>query len=914
MLLGRAVECARIEALLTDARRRVSGALVIRGEPGIGKTALLDYARTQARDMVVLRSRGVQSETDLPFSGLAELLAPVTDAISGIPEPQAAAIAGALALGPPTAIDRFRVSAATLSVLAAAAEEDPLLAIVDDAHWLDASSAEALLFAARRLGSEGVVMLFGLRGETENLPGVAALPELILGGLDEESAATLATAVLGRSVPSRVGSRLRAATGGNPLAIIEAVTAMELGDLLGDGALLESLPILSAEQAFMRNITRLPEPVRRALAVTAANDSNDTASLYDALRRLAIDPDALLRAEDANLIAVDANTVTFRHPLIRSAAYHAVPPSDRRQIHRALADAFAERGKTDRSAWHLAASSPEPDEAVASALEAAAGDALARTGYSGAANAFERAARLTPGSRERARRLLQAANACFLAGELDRASDLVDVALELSDDPVLQADLRNLQGRLLMWLSPSRARGIVLEEADRAPDKERAATALVTAAMTCIQEGRLEEAVEHSHRAVDVGQGLEGPVPIATYMALATSLGCRGDIQRAREIAMRVLAVLLNVPAPEGQGELASFGLVLGWLELYEEASRFLDAFIRDMRALSAPSALPYPLAAKARIDFRVGAWDESLANAHEAVELSVETRQTASLAHSLLCLAETEAGRGAESDCREHVAAGLELERKTGAESLQTLGAHALGLLELGAGRPADAIPHLERAAKLARKHGLGNPNVVTWHADLFEAYLAVGRRHDANQILTELDDVVRLSESPSASVSAVRCRALKGTKDDFEPQFAEALELHAGLPRPFERARTDLYFGQRLRREGRRSDARVHLRAAMEIFDELGATGWIETARQELHATGDAVRRQPRGSRELTPQELRVALVIAKGASNREAAAALFLSAKTIEFHLANIYRKLGLRSRTELAAAFARHESSR
>jgi len=423
VLLCRQDACARVDILLAHARAGRSGALLVRGDAGIGKSALLRFAHERAGDLLVLRARGIETESEIPFSGLADLFRPVLGRLDRIPSAQADALAGALALRPPVPAARFSVSAATLSLLAAAAEDGGVLVLVDDLQWLDAESAEALLYATRRLGDEGVAVLLAHREGEPARVEAGGLPQLTLDGIDAEAARKLLDQTFARPIAPSAVERLVELTAGNPLALAEIPALLTDAQLAGDEPIPEPLPATAAvERRFRGRADALGPQARRALLAAAADDSGDLNTILAAARALGAEPHDLQEAELAELVAVEAGRLEFRHPLVRSAVYHGATPPERRAAHRALAEALDAPAAADRRAWHLAAATLEPNEDVARALEEAAGHALSRSGYAAAASAFHRAARLTPVREARAFRLLRAADASQLGGGFARAS------------------------------------------------------------------------------------------------------------------------------------------------------------------------------------------------------------------------------------------------------------------------------------------------------------------------------------------------------------------------------------------------------------------------------------------------------------------------------------------------------------
>ncbi len=913
MLLGRDVECARLERLLAEARAGSSSALVIRGDAGIGKTALCEWAAERADGMTVLKALGAESESELPFSALSDLLRPVLPWLGAIPAPQRAALEGALAIGPPVGGDRFTVCAATLSILAAAEEEAPLLAIVDDAQWLDASSAEALLFAARRLDAEGIVVLFAARERGMDGLGRTGLSELRLEGLEPEAARSLLLEHARSPIADPVAAELVAATRGNPLALIEIPRFLSESQLAGQVPLPEPLPMgPTLEQAFLHRVEELPDEVERALLVAAASDTGDLEQITKAVEAMGLSAAALDRAEIEGLVTLDGGRLEFRHPLVRSAVYHGALPAARRAVHRVLAEASTGEQSAERRAWHLAAATPAPDDDVANALEDAALSARRRGGHAAASSAFERAARLTPGDEERARRLLEAADDARRAGEFEQAVELLAEALEATDDPIVRADVQHLRGVLETWRgSPMSAHELLVAEAPRIEERDpaKAALMLADAAWPCFMAGEIHEGLATARRACEVAERAGDVERILTSVLLGMALILRGEDTSGAEILLRVRPLLEESDALSRAEQ-----LVLGaahaftWIEEHAVARRLLARVIDDGRARSSPGTLPYALASLSELDFRTGNWASAYAGGSEALRLATETGQASGVSFSLVCLARIEAAQGREADCRAHANRAFEL-AAFGVRSIVAYAASALGLLELGLGRSDAAIGHLENMARVIPRHGIGETNVVQWAADLIEAYIRSGRTREAERALAELEERARATERTWAHAVAARCRGLLASDEEFDTEFEEAFRWHERTPTPFDRARTELCYGERLRRARRRIDARERLRSALETFERLDAAPWEERVHSELAAAGEKTRRrETSAAQELTPQELQVALIVAQGATNREAGAALFLSPKTIEAHLGRIYRKLRVRSRTELASRLA------
>jgi DNA-binding CsgD family transcriptional regulator len=909
-LIGREAETTRIAALLSDAQRGRSRALLVRGEAGIGKSSLLRYAIGQAGGMIVLRARGVESESELAFAALGDLFRPVLDHLIQLPEPQAAALAGALGLTPPVAGDRFTICAGTLNLLAAVAEVAPVLAIVDDAQWLDTSSAEALLFAARRLDSEGVALLLAVREGEAGAFSASGLDHLVLAGLGHEHARELLSRRLTQEPAPEVAERLVRGTQGNPLALVEIPALLSEGQLAGSEPMEAPLPATPAvERAFLRQIEALDEEARGALLVAAASESGRLDVIEGALGALGLDPKALEPAEKAGLISVERDVLEFRHPLLRAAVYHSATSGARRKTHNALAKTAAGE-LPDRRAWHLAAAAAELDEEVASALEEAALEARERGGHAEAALALERAARLSADEGEQARRLFEAADDTRIAGRPDRALELLEGALLTTREPHARAGIQHLRGAVEMWSgAPRDAHRLLVEEASRVSglDPGKAARMLTDAAWACLMGADIRAGLETAERARSAADKASSTTQIHAAGVLGVALLLSGRTGEAFPLLERFQPLLESTDFGRVR-QLVTPAQVLTWIEEYDLARRLFTQMIDAARSQSALGYLSYPLAGLSELDFRTGNWAAAYAGAAEAIRIAQETGQDVTHAFSLVCLARVEAAQGREEDCRAHVIRATEI-APVEIGAIFAYAISALGFLELGLGRSDDASGYLEPLARQVQKRGLGEPAVVQWAPDLIEAHLRTGRAEDAAR---ELEVFARQAEETKrnwALAAAARCRGLLASEEEFEVSFVQAIDLHARTPTPFEQARTELCLGERLRRSRRGTDAREPLRSALETFERLGADPWAERARIELAASGETTqRRSPSASNQLTPQELQVALVVGQGATNREAGATLFLSPKTIDAHLGRIYRKLSIRSRTELARLLA------
>ena len=631
-----------------------------------------------------------------------------------------------------------------------------------------------------------------------------------------------------------------------------------------------------------------------------------------ALANAELPPDALEPAEAAGLLTLRGREIEFDHPLVRAAVYHGGSPAERRDAHRALADAFPARSA--EKAWHRAAAAPMPDAGVAQALMDAAGDARGRAAFAAAARGFARAGELHTDDDERGRAMLEAAGAATIAGDLRRAFELAEQGARIAADPLLQSDLRAMAARTQMRLGdPLRAGQALVREAERveALDPVRAGTFLLESAVTHMIDGTLRAMAETALRVREVTAGEAPGLEFLATLLTAEAYLALGETAAGDELLQACEPVLLGdepvLGPPEVLGMAAHASV---WTERFERAEALFDRLIGSLRDVGAAGSLVYPLAARSHLDFRTGRWPAALAGADESVRLARETGQESLLAHGLGALAEVEAGLGRAEAAREHANESVALCQAQGAPATAIYGAGALCLLELGLGNLDAARDHGLAAERAFGETEGDEPGVVRYAPDLIEVLWRLG---EADEVPARIDELARQADRPLHSwTQAVveRLRGLMASDDEVDAHFARALELHAQTRQPFETARTQLLHGERLRRAKRRADARAPLSAALSTFERLGADPWTERTRSELRATGG-----PTGSAapaiatdELTAQELQIALQVAQGRTNREVAAALFLSAKTIEYHLGSIYRKLGIRRRGELAGVLA------
>jgi DNA-binding CsgD family transcriptional regulator len=913
-LVGRDAELLRIETLLHDARRGEGSALVIEGEAGVGKSVLLEHARRSADAMTVLEARGVPTESDLAFAALQSVVGPVLDHLPELPDAQRHALAGSVGLVAPGPHDRFAVGAGTLALLSRVAEEQPCLTVVDDAHWIDRSSAQALAFAARRMHADAIALLFAVRTEEPIGFDAPDLPHLTLRGIDAMASGELLSRVHGRRPAPTVAEQLHRATGGNPLALIELSDQLSASQLSGREPLPYPLPAgAQLGAALGRRIDALPTSTRRALVVVAASESGASLEVTGALDAMAIDPRALEAAEAAGVISADRGAISFRHPLLRSAAYHASSAADRRAAHGALAVALAGESVADRRAWHLAAASPGPDESIAEELDEAALRASARGAPSSAAGAYALAARLSTTADRRVRRLLRAAEQHQLLGQTPTALRLAEEALAATDDPIERAEVEHLRAQLAFMVDPiERTRSVLESHAARAEDAApgRAAMMLSDLALIHAMAGEPRPSLAAARRSHAAGARAGGPPAVVGTLILGTILIMCGEAAEGMPLLLEAEPLALTADLSPALQLAVGFAQACMYAEDYDRAEAVVARLVSLGRTQSAPGALPYPLATSAEIAFRRGDWLAARAHATESVELARETGQRVELAYSLTCLAHVEAGETREDDCRRHLDEASELSRSLAIGSLQFIGDAIRGLLYLGLGDFHEAALRLEICGETARVTGLGEPGVFPWGAELVESQLRSGNEDGARASLAFFRGLAERTARRGALEGVARCDGLLAADEGFDGHFERALALSRSA---FERARTELCFAERLRRVRRRREARPLLRHALQTFERLGAVAWAARARSELVATGERLS-APVGralAHQLTPKELQVARIIATGATNREAAAALFLSPRTVEAHLDHIYRKLDLRSRSELAHRFGLEE---
>src|SRR5271166_5570675 len=899
MLVGRSAEREALRGLLARAAEGFSGAAVLRGEPGAGKTALLEdtVAAAVAAGLQTARLTGVEPETQLGYAGLHRLLLPFASRLDRLPAPQRDALRSTFGEIAGSPADRFLVALGALTLLADVASAAPLLCVVDDVQWLDPESAVVLGFVARRLYAERVVLLFAVREPAGQVPALADVPELVLGGLDDGAALELLASLAPGRLSPAVGARVIAETGGNPLAGAEA-----LPDPLPAGG--------SLEQVFGRRVRRLPPEARMLLAVAAAEPAGSQALVWRAARHLGIDPDAAVAADLGGLAEVGPQ-VEFRHPLIRSVIYYATPLRQRRLIHQALA--AGDGSEPDRVAWHLGMAAAGPDEAVAARLEQAAGRARDRGGYAATVTFLSRAAELSEDEGQHARRLLAAAEAALTAGQPQRAGALLEQATPKLGDPLARAQARRLRGTIRLALGQAGEVPSILLEAARAlapADPRGAREALLAALDAALYIGW------SASRAVlsEIAQAARALPAAGEPEASATDLLLDGFAARAADGYPAAVPLLRRVIALLRVGDLSPQeglrGLALGCVaaaELWDDQAQHALAsrWVRLARDYGALTALPVALNLQSIFaEVPAGRFDAARACCAERSEISAATGNPGIVGTAGTVELFELAWRGHGTDAR-RVAAAVAREAIDAGHGAQSIFAqYCLAVLELGLGNYQAALQSAlsvyEDDAPFLGTHVL---------PDLVEAAARCEQTGSAGAALGRLAERAAAAGTPLALGLLARSKALLASDADAEPLYAEAIgHLGQCRARP-QLARAHLVYGEWLRRQRRRRDAREQLRTAHDMLTSMGAEAFAERARVELLATGERARRRTaETAEEFTPQEAQIARLVSQGQSNRDIAAQLFLSPSTVDYHLRKVFRKTGVISRTQLARTMA------
>ena len=902
-LLDREGERAAVDGLLGDLRSGRGRALVVRGEAGVGKSALLEYLAGAAAGMRVVRAVGVESEMELAFAGLHQLCAPLLDWLEGLAAVQRDALAVALGLRAGVAPDTFLVGLAVLTLLAEAGEERPLLCVVDDGQWLDRASAQVLGFAARRLLAEPVGLVFAAREPGEQFRGVA---ELEVRGLPDHDARTLLGSVVGFGLDEQVRDRIVAEANGNPLALLELPRGLGPAQLAGGFGLVAAQPVPARiEQGFRRRIEALPGGTRSLMLVAAAEPTGDSALVWRAAERLAIPAPAATAAQADGLLEIGTR-VRFRHPLVRSAAYSAASPPERRAAHRALAEVTDRDRDPDRRAWHLAAAAPGPDEEVAAELERSAGRAQARGGMAAAAAFLQRAVELTSEPARRSGRALAAAQASTQAGALDAAAELLNVAMAGPLDELQQARASLLRGQAAFASTEGGDAPALLVKAARQLEPLDAALARQTYldawhaaffAGLFAGAGDLHE-VSRAARSAPPPAGT--PRPSDLLLDGLTVLVTEGRVEAAPLLsrAARVFAEE-EITIDDGLrwGTVALVAAVTVWDEQCWDAIgvRQLQS-CREAGLLAQLVIYVNWMAVRTvwRGDFAAAA---SLVAEAEAIAAATGTRFAP---YGAVVLA---GFRGAAAEAAPLIEAVITAGRAAGQGIAIQWSQVVSAVLYNGLGRYETALAQAQQASEQVPELFMS-----TWALpELIESASRTGQTRLAAEALGRLAEATSVGQTDWGQGIYARSRALLSSGQLAEGSYREAVNRLSRTGFRPELARAHLLYGEWLRRQRRRADARAHLRTAHDTFVAIGMRAFAERARRELLATGERVRNRAAGAHDdLTPQEAQIARLARAGLSNPQIAAQLFLSAHTIEYHLRKVYTKLGINSRGQLRQA--------
>ena len=900
-LLGRQREQAVFERVLDSAREGHGGVLVVHGDPGVGKTALLEYALETAKDFRIVRTSGVEGEMELDYAALQQLCSPLLAHTDVLPDLQRDALGVSFGLGPGRPPNPFLVGLAVLGLFSEAAEQQPLLCVVDDAQWLDEASGAALAFVARRLLAERIALTFATREVGLRL---LRFPQLRIDPLGRRDARALLESVLPARLDESVLERIVAETRGNPLALLELPRGLTPAQLAGGFDLPAALPLSDGiEESFRRRLARLPRDARRLLLLAAAEPVADPALLWRAAHELGIPETTAGAVESEGLVRLDGE-VAFRHPLVRSAVYNAAEPDERRLVHRALADATDAQIDPDRRAWHRAQAASVPDEQVAAELEQSAARAQARGGVAAAAAFLERSAELTVDPPGRAARALRAADTKRLTGALDSALGLAAVADRGPLDELQRAQLDVLLGRIAFASNRGNdAPPLMLKAASRLEhvDLRLACETYLDALVAALFAGRLAvdanaRVVADAARAVSRSDGAaRASELLLDGLALLITDGWKSGTPKLKQAVAAFRADEVDGEERLRWSWVAGGAAGVIWdFENWDVLTAREEQAARDAGALT---VLPITLSIRAGV--RVFAGDVTEAGfLVDQVQVVTDASDNRRFPNAALLVASF---RGEEDEARRLIEAIIEDSSARGEGLALAVASWATAVLCNGLGRYDDAF----RAATDA----LENPNDL-WYSgwamvELIEAASRTGKPEQAQPALDELVERTDASGTDWALATQARCRALLSGVDEAEAMYREAIERLLPTPIRLDLARARLLFGEWLRRQARRVEARTELRTAYEMFTDFGLNAFAERARVELQATGEHARqRSPDTLRKLTPQEEQIARLVAEGHTNKEIATRLFISTSTVEYHLRKAFRKLGVTSRTQLA----------
>ena len=907
-LRGRAAECARLDSLVEDLRRGESRSLVVHGEAGIGKTALLEYLVESASGMTVARAAGVESEMELAYASLHQICGPLLDRLSGLPTPQRDALEVVFGRRAGAGPDRFLVGLGVLGLLSDVGEERALLCVVDDAQWLDQASALTLAFVARRLRADPVGIVFATR---EPGPELQQLPELEVRGVRDGEARALLSSAVGFTLDEDVRDRIIAETRGNPLALLELPQGLTATQLAGGFGLPDASALTRRiEESFRRRLETLAPDARRLLLVAAAEPVGDPLLLWRAAQQLGLERTAADAASTEGLLAIDER-VTFRHPLVRSAVYESAAVDDRRAVHLALAEVIDREVDPDRRAWHLAAAAMGADEEVAAELERSAGRAQARGGAAAAAAFLKRSVALTRDPERRAARSLAAAQAHLQAGSFEPALQLLATAEAGRLDELGRAQVELLRGQIAFASTGGGEAPALLLKAPKRIEPLEIALARDTyldawgAAMFAGGSTRFGTLHEVSQAALSAPQPSSAPRPSDVLLdALAAA------VAEGRSVAASRLSQAGNM-FTEGEIGMAE-GLRWGWLAtfapllLWDEES-WHGLLVRQLQAVRDAGLLVHLPIYLHSLGGNV-AWRGDFATAASLVaeaDVVAEATGTRFGRYAAVVLAglqgnEAEASALIYDEARNASAAGQGL-------GIQTC--HWVsGTLYNGLGRYEKALAEARQASEAAE------PVISSWALpELIEAAARTGNTQLGADALERLAETTGAGGTDWGLGVLARSRALLGEGEEADASYREAIDRFSRTALAPELARAHLVYGEWLRREGRRKDGRAQLRAAHDQFTSIGMEAFAERARTELQATGEVVRLHAVQTRDdLTAQERQIAELARDGLSNPEIGARMFLSPRTVEWHMRHVFTKLGIRSRRDLAAALPRSES--
>ncbi len=907
-LIGRDDELEHLETWFGDVLAGRSRPLLLEGEPGIGKTSLLRAARARAQRLGArpIAVSPIPTAANLALSGLGAVLDSLRSAATG-PDGGVADPLQLISGDDSASANPLTLGGGLVALLAAAAEAQPIVLMIDDGQWLDRSSAEVIVAAFQGLMLDRVGLLVAARsGEPHRFEQIQRLP---IRGVSKAAATELFSTL---RIDAAVMSRCWEATGGNPLALDVVLHGMDDQQRRGARPLPEPLPVAdSIAAAFRRRVEALPATTRSALVVLAADTDSSPAALFTALTSLGHDMVDFDPAEGASIVVNSGGRLAFAHPLLRSSALTTATPAQLRTAHSALAAAHKDAGELEPWAWHLAAAATGPDDTAAHALADVAGTALRRGAIAAAAEGFLVAGRLAPKRPDRAAWLLAAGGATWVVGRMDEAMSILGEALDASDTPTERAEVSMLLAKIELWSrGPRVARDRFLGAVgELGTDHPGLASRLVSqAAGTAVVSGDVHGTLDLARRAVELAPPDDPAAVVQAELVIGyLEIHAADPAAQARlEPIVELAELLIGSGDEEVGGFLGLVGMCLTEAERFIEAERLLLAAGRQARRNGASADGALFAAILAEKHWRTGDWLEA---AHlAATDVAHGTTMPVNLAWAAAVLAHFDAAAGRAEACRERAAVAVRGGRATGAGVVLIWAGHAMGLLEIGFGRWAAAARQLDRVAALTEALGRHHPGAVWWQGDHIEALARCGRLDDAARALERLDRERAVGDQIWPACVAARGRAML-TPDIGTAlgEFQLSIELAAALPAPFETARSRLSRGERLIATGAVEAANTDLRDALASFERLGAASFAERTRALLGEPMAA--RSSVGLDELlTPGELRVALAVAKGATNREVGADLFVSVKTVDYHLQNVYRKLNLRSRTELAVRVA------